>query len=117
MFWLVEKKVTFPSIPATVFHVRGSVGFLLESSIISYPFWRLYLAGAKARSFCVCVLFVRVKASIRSYGPCCGEHLAELRLEDERVTPVYLISLLGSVSHCHTAGRGGNPASGAPGGG
>ncbi|KZV58645.1 WD repeat domain-containing protein [Dorcoceras hygrometricum] len=63
-------------------------------------------------------------------------------LEDERVTPVYLISLLGPVSHYersgylphlmswataggvidapgigHTAGRGGNPAGGAPGGG
>ncbi|KZV50036.1 hypothetical protein F511_34464 [Dorcoceras hygrometricum] len=45
---------------------------------------------------------------------------ALLWLEDERVTPVYLISLLGSVSHyerSHTAGRGGNPAGGAPGGG
>ncbi|KZV44730.1 hypothetical protein F511_35808 [Dorcoceras hygrometricum] len=61
-----------------------------------------------------------LQASIRSYGPCCGERLAELRLEDERVNPVYLISLLGSVRHyerSHTAGRGGNPAGGAPGGG
>ncbi|KZV24069.1 carbonic anhydrase [Dorcoceras hygrometricum] len=46
-----------------------------------------------------------------------------LELEDERVTPVYLISLLGSVSHyerCYygfTAGHGVDPAGSALGGG
>ncbi|KZV47761.1 hypothetical protein F511_23266 [Dorcoceras hygrometricum] len=44
-------------------------------------------------------------------------------VEDERVTPVYLISLLGSVSHYersyhgYSAGRGFDPTGGAPGGG
>ncbi|KZV37504.1 leucine-rich repeat protein kinase-like protein [Dorcoceras hygrometricum] len=42
----------FPSIPAIVFHVRGSVGLLLKSSFISYQFWRLSLAVAKAQSCC-----------------------------------------------------------------
>ncbi|KZV14413.1 protein Mpv17-like [Dorcoceras hygrometricum] len=37
----------------------------------------------------------------------CGNYSSELRileLEDERVTPVYLISLLGSVSHYERSG-------------
>ncbi|KZV36751.1 Flowering time control protein FCA [Dorcoceras hygrometricum] len=54
---------------------------------------------------------------------CLLADLLMLELEDERVTPVYLISLLGSVSHYErsyhgfTAGRGVDPADSAPGGG
>ncbi|KZV28043.1 serine/arginine-rich protein specific kinase [Dorcoceras hygrometricum] len=56
----------------------------------------------------------------------CGNYSSELRmleLEDERFTPVYLISLLGSVSHYErsyhgfSAGRGADPAGCATGGG
>ncbi|KZV34530.1 hypothetical protein F511_09268 [Dorcoceras hygrometricum] len=52
-----------------------------------------------------------------------GMDFMMLELEDERVTPVYLISLLGSVSHYErsyhgfTASRGVDPADSAPRGG
>ncbi|KZV52863.1 hypothetical protein F511_34089 [Dorcoceras hygrometricum] len=51
------------------------------------------------------------------------EAIRMLELKDKRVTPVYLISLLGSVSHYErsyhgfTTGRGVDPAGSAPGGG
>ncbi|KZV49179.1 hypothetical protein F511_04448 [Dorcoceras hygrometricum] len=59
-------------------------------------------------------------------GPHCSNCSTEdlrMPVEDERVTLVYLISLLGSVSHYersyhgYLASRGVDPAGGAPGGG
>ncbi|KZV25062.1 hypothetical protein F511_14654 [Dorcoceras hygrometricum] len=90
----------FPSFPATFLDVRGSVGLILRSSFIPYHFWRLSLAGAKARSCC----FVRAFDVCRCWN---------------QISRAYIVVIVAQNQGFpgYPAGRGADPARGAPGGG
>ncbi|KZV24664.1 hypothetical protein F511_35753 [Dorcoceras hygrometricum] len=63
----------FPSIPATIFHVRGSVGLLLRSYFTLYQFRKLVFAGERSRSCCSRPWVVRAGYTAgRGAGPAGG---------------------------------------------
>ncbi|KZV31578.1 hypothetical protein F511_13518 [Dorcoceras hygrometricum] len=74
----------FSLIPATIFHIRGSVGLLLKRSFILYRSWKLWVFQGEI-------------------------------VRRQKLIPVRVFVRAGNPGS--TAGRGFNPAGGAPGGG
>ncbi|KZV53064.1 putative methionine--tRNA ligase [Dorcoceras hygrometricum] len=126
----------FPLIPATVFHIRGSVGLLLESSFILYRYWKLRVVQGEivrrqklipVRVFVHAAGFDQLSQALN-----CGNYCTEFKpfvpyLLNPRTLfsrelsgdfPSFLVVvLLVRGNPGSTAGRGFNPAGGAPGGG
>ncbi|KZV48390.1 hypothetical protein F511_29301 [Dorcoceras hygrometricum] len=90
----------FPSIPVVVLLVRGDVGLLLRSSFILYQLQRLVFVGERSRNYCS-----RPCSPYWGLTPCPSGAL------------FVSLFVLFSGNPGFTAGRGLNPAGGAPGGG